>query len=209
MSHFIEFEKGVWRLTPPAGDRRFAPSNAPLLIFAMFGCDNNVFPHEPRWQAFDLASESNGQNRPMLPPSVWRLARDADGGGIKPRSRACTGTAYIKQWQDRVRAVMEFSPEISLRTFKISAATEDKAWPAAPLSLADVHDLVAEAVAWGRFKADRASLQAAFHGLCRERPLLGRGSVQGTVYPGTAAFWDAVHLFENRKHLPFAVSWFG
>ncbi len=199
MSYEIEKAKGVFtvRIPEEQKERFLSYGHESLEVFAIQSASNNVVPRRFYWNAVATDSVSIWGGRPMLPSTIWALAKDADGGGVKPQGRNCSGTAYIKQWQEAVKNRRAWDG--SLREISVWEAGGKK------LPLSDLFSLAPDAPQWCDFASRRPCVHAAFHALFRNH-IGPRTNLRQFISPNTSLFFDAVFLFHVRRDLPFSVN---
>ena len=198
MSYYIEKHKRVvtFPFQPQPGMGYHASE---VMIFLTAGSCNNVSPRTYDWDVCAIREFSEWSGEIQLPSAIWQSAHDADGGGIKPGGRDCSGTAYIRQWKQAVTerypcvrdGTLLWHPRVSAWHWKDSSG-DLKHEPA------EINEQGADLFS-PKYKHLRAPLHAAFKRLF-EKPL--SGSNTSTHLYSLEAMNDAVFLWMNREHLP-------
>jgi hypothetical protein len=212
VSYTIEIAKRIVRVRLP--DPRIGYTGSAVYLFLSASACNNVTPRRYEWSAIahevraDGLGEWNGEFQ--LPARIWSRAHAADGGEIKPGGRDVSGVAYVKQWKNESKRIIDY----------IDGAGRVSWWPNLTIGIyggtwkggqtsADVVNSGGAAALCERADAyfvERAELYHAALKRLFPNPL--RGGQQGITADTIDRMADALFLYVNRESLPFHV-WLG
>lgn len=218
MSYSIESDKLCLTIPLPENDTRFgAAVNSPDLVLFCNNCAcSSIHPRHFSWASVDLARVGTWDGRWVLPESIWAAARACDEGSIKPAGRNRSGTSYLRQWSTAIenREAFTNSSPVTVVTFALrDQHSEYEHRLDYPTSFEAVDELDTSMRCgrynWGQFGHLTATLKASFKHLSdqakfgREKRFNIRIGVDPVTGIADENLLCALHLYLNRKHLPF------